>query len=307
MTEKPRRLGRGLEALLGAATPANAATPQPASLDGAPRDQLRALPIERIRTNPFQPRREFADAELASLADSLRESGLIQPITVRALDDKTFELVAGERRLRAATKLGWTEIPAVVRAYDDRTMLTLALVENLQRADLNPLEEAEGYQRLAKEFNATHQQIADAVGKDRSTVANALRLLELPATIRRMLESAQITAGHARALLSLPAERPMIELAREIVASGLSVRETERRVRKAPAERQSSTATRRTAPSSTNPQIRLLTDTLRRRLQTDIRLDMHDASRGELRIAFYSADDLARIAELVLGRPLQDA
>lgn len=307
MTEKPRRLGRGLEALLGAATPANAATPQPASLDGAPRDQLRALPIERIRTNPFQPRREFADAELASLADSLRESGLIQPITVRALDDKTFELVAGERRLRAATKLGWTEIPAVVRAYDDRTMLTLALVENLQRADLNPLEEAEGYQRLAKEFNATHQQIADAVGKDRSTVANALRLLELPATIRRMLESAQITAGHARALLSLPAERPMIELAREIVASGLSVRETERRVRKAPAERQSSTATRRTAPGSTNPQIRLLTDTLRRRLQTDIRLDMHDASRGELRIAFYSADDLARIAELVLGRPLQDA
>ena len=310
MTEKPRRLGRGLEALLGApsapasapaATPTRPGDPAPAS-----RDQLRNLPIDRIRANPFQPRHEFAEPELASLADSLRESGLLQPITVRPLDDSSFELVAGERRLRAATRLGWSEIPALVRDFDDRTMLTLALVENLQRADLNPLEEADGYLRLAREFNATHQQIADAVGKDRSTVANSLRLLELPATIRRMLESAQITAGHARALLSLADERPMIELAREIIASGLSVRETERRARKAPAKRQSSTATRRTAPTSTDPQIRLLTDALRRRLQTDVRLESDASSRGELRIAFYSADDLNRIIELVLGRPLQD-
>ncbi|HET6680336.1 MAG TPA: ParB/RepB/Spo0J family partition protein [Gemmatimonadaceae bacterium] len=306
MTEKPRRLGRGLEALLGAATAPPAVPREPDDAAPDTREQLRTLRIDRIRANPFQPRREFAAAELASLANSLRESGLLQPITVRALDDESFELVAGERRLRAATQLGWTDIPALVRDYDDRTMLTLALVENLQRADLNPLEEAEGYLRLAREFNATHQQIAEAVGKDRSTVANALRLLELPATIRRMLESAQITAGHARALLSLSEERPMIELAREIIASGLSVRETERRARKAPSKRQSSTATRRTAPTSTNPQIRLLTDALRRRLQTDIRLDSDNASRGELRIAFYSADDLNRIIELVLGRPLQD-
>jgi ParB family chromosome partitioning protein len=310
MTEKPRRLGRGLEALLGAssatATPPPAAPTSPTDQAPATHNQLRSLPIDRIRANPFQPRREFAESELASLADSLRESGLLQPITVRPLADNSFELVAGERRLRAATRLGWSEIPALVRDFDDRTMLTLALVENLQRADLNPLEEADGYLRLAREFNATHQQIADAVGKDRSTVANALRLLELPATIRRMLESAQITAGHARALLSLAEERPMIELAREIIASGLSVRETERRARKTPARRQSSTATRRTAPTSANPQIRLLTDALRRRLQTDVRLDSDASSRGELRIAFYSADDLNRIIELVLGRPLQD-
>ena len=180
MTEKPRRLGRGLEALLGSAAsaPATASVDRGATLVDAPSGG--AIPIARIRPNPFQPRREFREEKLAELAASLQSNGLLQPITVRPTGGGVYELVAGERRLRAATKLGWSDIQANVREFDDRQMLTVALVENLQRADLDPIEEAEGYQRLVQEFGATQQQVAEAVGKDRSTVANALDGLTKP-------------------------------------------------------------------------------------------------------------------------------
>src|SRR5205085_2215588 len=159
--------------------------------------------------------------ELADLEASLKNNGLLQPITVRPVAGGGYELIAGERRYRAATRLGWTEIPAIVKEIDDQTLLTLALVENLQRADLNPIEEAEGYQRLVAEFSLTQQQVADVVGKDRSTVNNVLRLLGLPASVRRMLQDGQITHGHARALLGLANERAMTDMAREIASDGL--------------------------------------------------------------------------------------
>ncbi|MGZ3564754.1 MAG: ParB/RepB/Spo0J family partition protein, partial [Gemmatimonadaceae bacterium] len=171
-TEKtPRRLGRGLEALLGSATGLAS------SDDGA----LKSVPIAQVSRNPFQPRQEFNADDLAELQESLKASGLLQPITVRRRPGKDgFELIAGERRLRAATKLGWKEIPAIIKEIDDRTVLTFALIENLQRTDLNPIEEGEGYHRLSREFGLTQQQIAETVGKDRTTIANMLRLLQLP-------------------------------------------------------------------------------------------------------------------------------
>ncbi|HEX6049774.1 MAG TPA: ParB/RepB/Spo0J family partition protein [Gemmatimonadaceae bacterium] len=298
MADKPRRLGRGLEALIGA-TPTSSAAVGPATI--GPESPLRTLSISRIRPNPFQPRREFHEADLAQLEASLRETGLLQPITVRAVDDH-YELVAGERRLRAATRLGWTEIPAIVKDFDDRALLTLALVENLQRADLNPIEEAEGYARLIAEFALTQQDVANVVGKDRSTVANSLRLLNLPASVRRMLQDGHLTVGHARALLALPNERMMVDVARETVAKSLSVRDVERIVkqRTTPARQPNAASPEKPSPARA-AEVRRLTDRLRRRLQTDVTLEISEKDRGELRIAFYSADDLNRLIELITG------
>lgn len=297
MADKPRRLGRGLEALIGATPTSSAAVVPPA----APDSPLQNVSIARIRPNPFQPRREFREADMAQLESSLRENGLLQPISVRAVGDH-YELIAGERRLRAATRLGWTEIPAIIKDFDDRALLTLALVENLQRADLNPIEEAEGYSRLIAEFGLTQQDAANVVGKDRSTIANSLRLLNLPASVRRMLQNGQLTVGHARALLALPNERAMVDVARETVAKNLSVREVERLVKQAttPA-RQPNVASPEKPSTARAAEVRRLTDRLRQRLQTDVTLDINEKDRGELRIAFYSADDLNRLIELITG------
>jgi ParB family transcriptional regulator, chromosome partitioning protein len=305
MTEKPRRLGRGLEALLG--------TPMPASQSGAYRAEptppgdlpLRHIPIHQIRPNPFQPRKEFRDEELSQLQASLNANGLLQPITVRPVGNH-FELIAGERRLRAATKLGWTEIPAMVKEYDDKALLTLALVENLQRSDLNPIEEAEGYSRLMGEFELTQQEVATVVGKDRSTVANALRLLNLPAQIRRLLQEARLSVGHARALLGIPTERVMVDLAREVVAKNLSVRDVERRVKLATTPKRQPSAVQDKNGSARVAEIRRLTDRLRRRLQTDVMVDVDEKDRGHLKISFYSADDLNRLVELIAGHTTED-
>lgn len=320
MADKPRRLGRGLEALIAAAGTAPAAptasappTGTSATIEGAaPPSPLQVVPIRDIRPNPFQPRRDFKPDELADLEQSIRASGLLQPITLRARPDGGYELVAGERRLRAATRLGWTEIPAIVKALDDREMLTLALIENLQRADLNPLDEALGFQRLIEEFALTQQQVADAVGKDRSTVANLLRVLQLPDGIKRLLRDGQISLGHARALLAMPNERLMLETARHVVERGLSVREAERiaqgarppdaRARTARGER-SGTERPRDAQSA---EVRRLTEALRRHLQTDVRISVEGDSRGDISIRFYSADDLHRLLETILGRSLDD-
>jgi ParB family transcriptional regulator, chromosome partitioning protein len=299
--DKPRRLGRGLEALL----PTTPAAP------GAPRQEgsaVQRIPIAQIRPNPYQPRREFRPEELGDLESSLRASGLLQPITVRpAPSGGGYELIAGERRLRAATRLGWTDIPAVTREADDRTLLTLALVENLQRADLNAIEEATGYQRLIEEFRLTQQEVADLVGKDRSTIANSLRLLQLPDSIRRLVEAAQLSAGHARALLALSDEKQMLELAREAASNGLSVREVERRVRETPSPAPSSRSGGTGASGGSaqspagSPTVRRIEDELRRRLQTDVQISLTAKDKGTLRVSFYSADDLERLLDLILG------
>ena len=230
-SETPRRLGRGLDALLAVRESARDTSRTAVSEPLRPPSALQSLPISAIRPNPFQPRREFRAEELADLEASLRSSGLLQPVTVRpAPNGHGYELVAGERRLRAATRLGWTEIAAVVRPTNDRAALTLAMVENLQRADLGAIEEADGYQRLVDDFKLSQQEVADVVGKDRSTVANALRLLQLPKAVQRLLQEQQISAGHARALLALGSDHAMLELARDAAQNGLSVREVERRV-----------------------------------------------------------------------------
>ncbi len=309
MTDKPRRLGRGLEALIAAAGTAPATSPAAGDSSTSPVSPFRPIAIGEIRPNPFQPRRDFKPEELAELEQSIRASGLLQPVTVRARTDGGFELVAGERRLRAATRLGWTEIPAIVKALDDREMLTLALIENLQRADLNPLDEALGFQRLIEEFSLTQQQVADAVGKDRSTVANLLRVLQLPDGIKRLLRDGQISLGHARALLAMPNERLMLETARLVVERGLSVREAERIAQDA---RPADARPRGARPGAERPrdaqsaEVRRLTEALRRHLQTDVRISVEGDSRGDISIRFYSADDLHRLLETILGRSLDD-
>jgi ParB family chromosome partitioning protein len=279
---------------------------------------LREIPLAQIRTNPYQPRREFRAEELADLEASLKVNGLLQPITVRPAATGTgFELIAGERRFRAATRLGWEKIPALIKEVSNRDALALALVENLQRADLDSVEEADGYQRLMQEFSATQQQVADAVGKDRSTVANALRLLQLPGSIRRLLQERKLTPGHARALLSLSSERDMTEMANQAISGAWSVREVERQVaavrdaRRAPATGTSSgpTAQKQTAApagssSTQSAEVRRLEELLRRRLQTQVQISSTGKDRGDIRITFTSHEDLARVMEL-LGVPLE--
>lgn len=307
---KGQRLGRGLEALLGAlpdrAVPLSS-PPPPTTAE--PREIL----IAAISPNRAQPRREFKESELAELAASIAEHGLIQPVLVRPKGNG-YELVAGERRLRAATSLGWTSIPAVVRPIDEGSLLTIALVENLQRTDLNPIEEAEGYQRLIDEFGFTQQRIAEAVAKDRSTVANALRLLQLPATIRAMLVGGQLTMGHARALLMVQEESARLDLARQAVARGYSVRDLERLAKSpntaadtspAPTQQTRRGSQRDTLPTAHSAQIRQLTDSIRRHLQTDVRVDSEDGLKGEIHVRFYSPEDLERILDRMIGTARQ--
>ena len=211
-----KRLGRGLEALLGPVSR------EQAEASGA----LRELPMTSVRPNPYQPRTRMDEAELTDLANSMAASGLLQPILVRP-HNGGFELIAGERRWRAAERLGWPRIPAVVKEVDDRTLLTLALIENLQRDDLSPIDEASGYRRLGEEFHLGHSEIARAVGRDRSTVANLLRLLQLPSDVQAMVHEKRLSAGHARALLGLSDAERQSALAAEAVEQGWSVREIE--------------------------------------------------------------------------------
>jgi ParB family chromosome partitioning protein len=301
-TEKPRRLGRGLEALL-AGRPAGG--DQRSSRDEIPRSALRSIPLAQIRPNPLQPRKEFSASELRDLESSIRAHGLLQPVTVRV--DATgleFSLIAGERRFRAVQRLGWREIPAIVREQtevDDKALLSLALVENLQRTDLNPIEEGEGYQQLISQFSLSQQEVADVVGKDRSTVANTLRLLALPSQVRRLVREGELTIGHARALLSLGDDQRIIAFAKMIVAEGLNVREVERRVREAGTKRAATRGAPPHAGLKRPPEAARIEEELRRRLQTDAKVHLTAKNAGELRLPFYSADDLERLLDLVLG------
>ncbi len=305
----PRRLGRGLEALISTAK-AQREKREPGGASSESLGAVNAVRVADVSPNRFQPRRIFKEAELSELEASLRATGLLQPITVRRKTGGGWELVAGERRLRAATRLGWTEIPALVRDFDDRAMLTLALVENLQRADLNAFEEAEGYQRLLNEFELTQQQVADAVGKDRSTITNMLRVLSLPPSVRSMVEADQISAGHARALLAVKDAKRQQALANEIVAHHLSVRDVEARARSFTAERGKSSARKQKDSVVTAgrpaPEVRRIEERLRRRLQTDVSVRASGKGKGVVHISFYSHDDLERVLEIVLGKPVSD-
>ncbi len=294
-----RRLGRGLEALLGPTTR------EQAEASGA----FRELPMASVRPNPFQPRTRMDEGPLDELVASIQASGLLQPVLVRPRNGG-YELIAGERRWRAATRLGWAKIPAVVKDVDDQTLLTLALIENLQRDDLSPIDEAAGYQRLASEFQLPQGEIARLVGRNRTTIANLLRLLQLPVEVQAMLHERKLTEGHARALLGLAEPAAMIALAQQAADEGWSVREMEARVRgDAPAGTLASpvAAPRRARPAAraVTADVKRVEDALRKHLGTDVRVTTRRRGRGFLTLSYYSNDDLARLLELILGRPFQ--
>ncbi len=310
--KQPRRLGRGLEALFN---------PAPVAAEES-ESTLRDIPVSKIRRNPFQPRKDFDETELRELSESMQVSGLLQPITVRPhlhtpppetsskirnrgeiIED--YELIAGERRLRAATGLGWTTISAIVKEVDDRKLLALALIENLQRSNLNPIEEAEGYERLISEFGHTQQSLATMVAKDRSTIANLLRILHLPAAVKQMLREGSLTVGQARPLLGLNDEKVILRIAEEIRARGLSARDIEQQMRElsprkvggkiSPESRQKHSGVGDTRPS----EVRALENRLRRHLQTDVLIAWSPDGKGVIKISFYSTEDLERISELL--------
>ncbi|HET9463934.1 MAG TPA: ParB/RepB/Spo0J family partition protein [Gemmatimonadales bacterium] len=291
-----KRLGRGLEALLGAVSK------EQAEASGA----LRELPIGNVLPNPYQPRSHVDEAALVELTASIEASGLLQPVIVRPRNGK-FELIAGERRWRAIQRLGWAKISAVIKDVDDQTLLTLALIENLQRNDLTCIDEAAGYQRLGEEFKLPHAEIARLVGRDRSTVANRLRLLKLPDEVKQLVQEGKLSEGHARALLAVEKESDVVRLAQEAADQGWSVRETESRTRgEAPAVTINvpPNGTRTRAPQKMpSADVRRVEDALRKRLGTDVRVTARRRGRGFLSISYYSNDDLARVLELILGEP----
>lgn len=252
--------------------------------------------VARITPNPLQPRRSFDEAKIDELAASVREQGIIQPLLVRRVGDG-YELIAGERRLRAAVKAGLKEVPVVVREAGNSETLELALIENLQREDLNPIEEAAAYQRLQEEFDLTQEEIARRVGKGRPTVANSVRLLLLPREVQQLVASGKLPAGQARALLGLEGEAAILATAREVIAKGLTTRETERLVTRLKSGRR-----RRRELANSDPDLRSLIERLQRTLGTKVRL-LHQArsGKGKIVVEYYSSADLERIIQAMTG------
>ena len=279
-----RSLGKGLSDLMRLTRDPSAEPP---------RSGVAKIDIELIRPDDGQPRRKFDETALDELAQSIRNQGLLQPLLVRR-DGKGYRLIAGERRWRAAQRAGLSEVPVLVRDASDAEAFELALVENLQREDLSPLEEAEGYRRLLDERKWTQEQVAERVGKERSTVANALRLLALPPEVKQLLEADELDMGHARALLGVAKASEMVALARQVVAEKLSVRETEARVK---AGRAGSGKATKTAPKQSAEARRLVED-LQRRLGTKVRLS-EKGGKGTLEVDFFSYEDLDRIVGLI--------
>lgn len=270
-------------------------TPTAIPMDPAKRvNVVLQVPVEHIRANPDQPRREFASDRLEELAGSIRQHGIIQPVTVRYLGEKRFELISGERRYRASKMAGLAEIPAYVREVEDKDILTLALIENIQREDLNPLEVAMGYQRLMDEMEYTQADVADQVGKNRSTVANMLRLLQLPDFLQAGLRDDVISSGHARALLNVKNEKEQRALFDQIVREDLSVREVESRVRSLEKKREQKRHVSEPAP---DPVMDDIQRRLRQRFSTKVDVKTRKDG-GEIRIAWYTDDDLDRLLEL---------
>jgi ParB family chromosome partitioning protein len=258
---------------------------------------LRDLPVAAVHPNPFQPRSHIDEAALAELTASIEASGLLQPVVVRPRAS-SYELIAGERRWRAVQRLGWTTIPAVIKDADDQTLLTLALIENLQRNDLSPIDEAQGYRRLMEDFTVPQAEVARLVGRNRATVANLLRLLKLPPEVQGLVHEGKLSEGHARALLALEHADAILRVARRAVADGWSVREVESRVR---VDGRPGGKRRESRPLT--PEGRRVEEALRRRLATDVRIHPGRRGRGVLAINYYSNDDLARVLELILGEP----
>ncbi|MEZ0472583.1 ParB/RepB/Spo0J family partition protein [Luteimonas salinilitoris] len=293
---KKRGLGRGLEALLGP----KAAETAPA-LEATSADTLHSLPVDALTPGKFQPRRTMDEGKLDELAESIRAQGVIQPIVVRDLGGRRFEIIAGERRWRASQRAGLAEVPVVVREVDDRTVVAMALIENIQREDLNPLEEAQALQRLIEEFMLTHAQAAEAVGRSRAAVSNLLRLLELPPAIRALLEARRLEMGHARALLTLSPELAG-KLAAEAAEHGWSVREVEHRAQQFAEGR---IPARKKAGSKPKPQqadIAALENELAETLGAKVSIAHGRGNKGRLVIHYSDLDTLDGLLERLRGK-----
>lgn len=279
MVAKKRGLGKGLDALLGSHEDLS----KPSSVD-----TLRTLAIDLIQRGKYQPRQDFDSEALNELADSIRAQGVIQPIVVRSLAGKrSYEIIAGERRWRAAQIAGLHEIPVIVKDVSDQTAMCLALIENIQRQDLNPLEEARALERLIKEFEMTHDETADAVGRSRSAVSNLLRLLELEDGVKKLLETRQLDMGHARALLTLDKSK-QLELARKVVKQGLSVRATESLVRQLCRKEEQGKPKKKMK----DPNISSLENDLSGRLGASVAIHHQANGRGRVEIRYNSLDEL---------------
>lgn len=296
-SENPRRaLGKGLSALLSSRTAPKAEPSPPLPLAY---DSVSHLPIALIDPNPLQPRTVFNQDRLKELADSIQANGIIQPLVVRPHRNR-YQLVAGERRWRAARIAGLQEVPAVVQNVSDERLLEITLVENIQREDLNPIEVARAFDRLSRELNLNHDEIAHRTGKDRSTITNTLRLLKLPADVQQLVAEHRLSVGHARAILGLPTEELQRQVAEKSTSQGLSVRQVERLV-------QRMTAPREPKPPDEvpDPNVKAAIAELERVLGTRVRITGRPDNRGSIEIDYYSPEDLDRIYSLIVGE--QDA
>ena len=287
MTAKKNPLGRNLSSMLSKSALQHAV--ENAASESSGRDSLKSLPLDLIKPGPYQPRSIFDSQRLEELAESIRHQGVIQPVVVRAYGDNQYELIAGERRWRAAQLAGIEKIPAITRDVPDEIAIAMALVENIQREDLNPIEEATALRRLVDEFQMTHQQAGDAVGRSRSAVSNLLRLLELSKDVRELVDARHLEMGHARALLTLEPSL-QAQAAREVVSKALSVRETERLVRriKNPPTPKSKVL---------DPDVQRLQDKLSEKLCARVQFSHHASGKGKLVISYNSADELEGILD----------
>ena len=284
MSTKQRGLGRGLGALID-----DFSAPET-------QQEVTRLPLQKVEPNPNQPRRRFDEEELQALSDSIAEHGILQPLAVRAMEGGFYQIIAGERRWRAARLAGLKEVPVVVVEADDRTVMELALIENLQRQDLNPIEEAEGYRVLTEEYGLTQEQAAARVGKSRPAVANALRLLALPEDVRSLVEKGELSAGHARAVLSLPTPARQRAAAQKILTLRLSVRQAEAMCKRLAAEEKKPEPAKRPAVNYIAECEKALT----RRLDRKVRI-VSGKRKGRFELEFYGEEDLQRLYEALLA------
>jgi len=287
MTTRKRGLGKGLDALLGSAASSAAASAGESEVGKSAGDgSLRVLPVDLIQRGKYQPRRDIEPESLQELADSIKAQGVMQPIVVRSISDRKYEIIAGERRWRAAQLAGLADIPTLVRDVSDEAAIAMALIENIQREDLNPIEEAAALQRLQQEFDLTQQEVANAVGKSRSTITNLLRLMTLQEDVRRLLEHGDLEMGHARALLGLEGT-DQSQAARSVVSKGLSVRQTEALVRNSLAREASPPE-----PRHMDPNIRQLQDDLATRIGAKVAIQHTAKGKGKLVLSYNSLDEL---------------
>lgn len=302
MTRNDQRkaLGKGLHALLPARNNPGAAevAAEPAT---APTGNVQNITIEHLKPNPNQPRRDFDATALAELTQSIERDGIIQPIIVRKVAATEYQIIAGERRWRAAKAAGLKDVPVIVRTADDQQVLELALVENIQREDLNPIELAIAFHRMASELGMSHDQIGHKTGKERTTITNSVRLLQLPLNIQQMVSTKQLSAGHARALLKFNDEDLQNDIATRCVAEGWSVRQIEDFTRPAAEAHQKEKPKPKEAPL--DPNVRFALQELERVLGTKVKIVERPRGAGRIEIEYYNSDDLSRIYEQIIGAP----